>query len=438
LFSKRVIYPLIFPTFLILLSTFIVWKWPDLTKQVKNVKEVGALLQILPLLPALLFAIGIIMGWRFNNGGMILTSLLLGFSYLMLSDAGVRMPPKGLTGPGIPEALSFLLPLNIGFFATLTKRRLMTSLGLSCLILIICQVLALLLLCHPGNSSIFQWFLKLRGEFPKLSKTFFEVSTQLRPLLHDRSLVAFKHISTLPLFAFSATILFLFLRFLKFRDALSAGYLGTLIAIFLGMTPDHSGHSLVIYFSAAGLMLVATTIELSFYMAYIDELTELPGRRSLNETLINLGKKYTVAMADVDHFKKFNDKYGHKTGDQVLRMIASKLKGMNGGAKVFRYGGEEFTAIFPGKTVEEAVPHLEALRKTIESTPFIIRGKDRRKHTEAQRGKGGSNGRKALKVTVSIGLADSEKGLTGPEEVLKAADNILYRAKKAGRNRVET
>jgi len=166
----------------------------------------------------------------------------------------------------------------------------MTSLGLSCLVLILCQVLALLLLCHPGNSLIFQWFLKLRGEFPKLSKTLFEVSTQLRPLLHYRSLVAFKHISTLPLFAFSATILFLFLRFLKFPDALSAGYLGTLITIFLGMASDHSGPSLVIYFSAAGLMLVATTIELSFYMAYIDELTELPGRRSLNETLINLGK----------------------------------------------------------------------------------------------------------------------------------------------------
>jgi diguanylate cyclase (GGDEF)-like protein len=74
---------------------------------------------------------------------------------------------------------------------------------------------------------------------------------------------------------------------------------------------------------------------------YIDELTGLQGRRSLNETLYNLGRKYAIAMIDVDHFKKFNDTYGHKTGDQVLKMIAYKLERISGGAKTFRYGGEE-------------------------------------------------------------------------------------------------
>ena len=56
-------------------------------------------------------------------------------------------------------------------------------------------------------------------------------------------------------------------------------------------------------------------------MAYVDELTGLPGRRSLDQTLINLGKKYSIAMIDIDHFKKFNDTYGHDTGDQVLKII---------------------------------------------------------------------------------------------------------------------
>ena len=94
-------------------------------------------------------------------------------------------------------------------------------------------------------------------------------------------------------------------------------------------------------------------------------------RGSLNEALVNLGKRYAIAMIDIDRFKKFNDKYVHKTGDQVLKMVASKLKELTGGAKVFRYGGEEFTAIFAGKAAQEAVPHLDTYRKIIESTPFV-------------------------------------------------------------------
>jgi len=173
-------------------------------------------------------------------------------------------------------------------------------------------------------------------------------------------------------------------------------------------------------------------------MAYVDELTDLPSRRSLNQTLINLGKKYAIAMIDVDHFKKINDTYGHKAGDQVLRMIASRLREISGGAKAFRYGGEEFIAIFPGKGVAEAVPHLEKYRKAIESIPFVVRGKGRRKSTSKNRGKGKVSPRKRARVTVSIGVAAPDRNLTKPEKVLKAADKRLYKAKKAGRNRLKS
>jgi diguanylate cyclase (GGDEF)-like protein len=192
----------------------------------------------------------------------------------------------------------------------------------------------------------------------------------------------------------------------------------------------------MLYFSAAGLILVFTSIETSFSMAYIDELTELPGRRSLNETLVNLGKKYAIAMIDIDRFKKFNDTYGHKTGDDVLKMVASKLKELTGGAKVFRYGGEEFTAVFPGKTAKEVVPHLDTYRKIVESTPFTVRGRGRRKRSVEDRGKIKRAGRKGINITVSIGVASPNRRMTTPEKVLKTADRILYKAKREGRNRV--
>jgi diguanylate cyclase (GGDEF)-like protein len=225
-------------------------------------------------------------------------------------------------------------------------------------------------------------------------------------------------------------------RFARSRDALSAGFLGSLVLAFLGLSGNRASPADVIYFSAAGLALVISAIDVSFSMAYLDELTGLPARRSLNNELLNLGRKYAVAMIDIDHFKKFNDLYGHKTGDQVLKMIASKLKDITGSAKVFRYGGEEFTAIFPGKSVDEALPHLEVYRKLIEATPFVIRGNERRVRSTDKNGRVSLSGQKSARVTVSIGASASGKDFTMPEEVLKEADRILYKAKKAGRNRV--
>jgi len=117
-------------------------------------------------------------------------------------------------------------------------------------------------------------------------------------------------------------------------------------------------------------------------------------------------------------------------------MVASKLREMSGGSKAFRYGGEEFTAIFPGKDAEEAVPYLQKYRRMIENTPFMVRSKTRRKSTSENRGKTKLSGLRRATVTVSIGVAAPDKGLANPELVLKAADKSLYKAKKAGRNRV--
>jgi diguanylate cyclase (GGDEF)-like protein len=232
--------------------------------------------------------------------------------------------------------------------------------------------------------------------------------------------------------------IFLAFRFALSHDVLSAGFLGSLIAAFLGLSGSRAAPSDMVYFSAAGLILLVSAVDVSFSMAYLDELTSLPARRSLNNELLNLGRKYVIAMIDIDHFKKFNDRYGHKTGDHVLKMIASKLKEITGGAKVFRYGGEEFTAIFPGKSLNEAMPHLEVCRKIIESTPFVIRGNERRVRSTDNKRKTLLNRQEKVKITVSIGGAAPGKDFTTPENVLKEADRILYKAKQAGRNRVAT
>ena len=170
-------------------------------------------------------------------------------------------------------------------------------------------------------------------------------------------------------------------------------------------------------------------------MAYHDELTGLPGRRALTEALLRVGGRYAVAMVDVDHFKRFNDTYGHQVGDQVLRMVAAKLDRVGGGGRSFRYGGEEFAILFPNASAADAFPHIETLRKTIEATRFALRGPGRpRKKPATARPRPTS--RKEVSVTVSVGLAERDGRKTNAQQVIAAADKALYRAKGSGRNRV--
>jgi diguanylate cyclase (GGDEF)-like protein len=170
-------------------------------------------------------------------------------------------------------------------------------------------------------------------------------------------------------------------------------------------------------------------------MAYLDELTEIPGRRALREEMLKLSGTYSMAMVDIDYFKKFNDKYGHDVGDDVLRLVASKIKLVSGGGRAFRYGGEEFALIFSGKTLEEMLPHLEILRDTISQAKFTPRDKGRPKKKPERITKSNSNTKK-LSVTVSIGAAEKNTAIKTAQDVLTAADKALYRAKKNGRNRV--
>jgi GGDEF domain-containing protein len=194
-----------------------------------------------------------------------------------------------------------------------------------------------------------------------------------------------------------------------------------------------------IFVAAAGLVLVVGVLQETYRLAFRDELTRLPSRRALNERLQSVSRRYAIAMVDVDHFKRFNDTYGHDVGDQVLRMVAARLARVGGGGQAFRYGGEEFTVLFGGRSADDALPHLEALRADIEDYRMAIRAADRpRRKRAGKRRRTGTPSAQTVSVTVSIGVAERGERHDHPEAVIKAADKALYRAKRAGRNRVAT
>ena len=206
-----------------------------------------------------------------------------------------------------------------------------------------------------------------------------------------------------------------------------------LVALLPALEPAQSGIMLM----AGGLVLSLSVLEQTYSMAYRDELTGLPGRRALMHDLADMaGNTYTIAMVDVDRFKRFNDKHGHDVGDQVLRLVAARLEGGPGGGKAYRYGGEEFTILYPGRVRDDALPHAEAVRASVERATFSLRSWNRpRKKPDQTKPKKKRRTRK-LSVTVSLGLSDSSTKGASPEAVLKHADEALYRAKKDGRNRV--
>ena len=194
-------------------------------------------------------------------------------------------------------------------------------------------------------------------------------------------------------------------------------------------------HGLQVMASVLMLIIVVGVAHEAYQMAFRDELTGLPGRRALNERLQRLGRSYVIVMADVDHFKKFNDSHGHDVGDQVLRLVASQLRKVGGGGRVYRYGGEEFTLVFPGKSIEQCMPHLERVREAVEQYPIQLRDRHQRP-SDDQQGRQRRAGSSATQVSVTVSMGVAQRGLEqrNADEVIKAADKALYSAKSAGRN----
>ncbi len=354
----------------------------------------GAAAGLWASLPYAAGGVAIALGWRFNRSRAVFaaaTVLLAGEALTLGADAWVAL----------------LLPLNLVLFALLTDRGTFSTGGLLRWGLLAIQV-------------------QLVRTTPKSPAWLADplVALSLPTSLAQPALVAF-----------AMAALVILGRFARRRGALESGLLGALVAMFFALHAGPDTLARHLYWSAAGIVLALAVVETGHTLAFRDELTGLPSRRALQESLARLGGRYTLAMVDVDHFKKFNDKHGHDAGDDVLRLVAAKLARVGGGGRAYRYGGEEFTVVFSGDDVEAARPHLEALREGIADARFTVRATIRPARKPARPKKPARS--KQLSVKVSIGAAE-RRGRETPEAVLKRADKQLYAAKKAGRNRLHT
>lgn len=163
--------------------------------------------------------------------------------------------------------------------------------------------------------------------------------------------------------------------------------------------------------------------------ATTDGLTDIANRKSFDSTLreaVEISAKeeqpLTLLLLDIDHFKNFNDTFGHPMGDQVLRLVARVLVGnIKGQDTAARYGGEEFAVILPDTPLVSGAKVAETLRRAIETRELVNK----------------SDNKKLGSITISIGVAELRPG-EQPSTLIERADEALYKAKNAGRNRVST
>ena len=227
------------------------------------------------------------------------------------------------------------------------------------------------------------------------------------------------------------SLLFIFLISMLFETQSQKAPFWMLFSQMIPLLFLQESNSFVLFCLIASWIAISALVHDAYRMAYIDTLTGVPSRRALEERFLRLGSHYTIAMVDIDFFKKFNDKFGHDIGDDVLKLVAKELSHVKNGGKAYRYGGEEFTILFSGKKKEDCIMALEEIREHIFRRGFVIRDKNRPEKAPKEIQKATSV--KKERLSVSIGVAVSAKGKT-PQEIIKIADDALYKAKESGRN----
>ena len=365
----------------------------------------------------------------FNQGRLANLTLLITASFALIQSQ-LQVNLEANDKYEMYYWLSMLFPLNLILIRLLPERRPLSLPGSAYLFMLILQgamVTNLDVMLAPIPALQNLWAADIGWQH------------QLSPGLQE--FLSAGHLGLLPLLSLVISLLILgILMRPPWNNDL--GFV-TLALMFSGLfyafaTP----HMSTLIASLAMALLFATLVINNHRLAFLDELTNLPARRSLLNDLDHRWGSYCLVMADVDHFKQFNDTYGHDVGDEVLRAVAHQLSKAQGRGKAYRYGGEEFTLVFPIADDIRCQSYVEELRERIADYPLVVRnnksrpdsnemGEKQRKDVKHKDIKNGET----LHVTMSFGVAQRRRG-ESTESLFKRADKALYQAKNLGRNRV--
>jgi diguanylate cyclase (GGDEF)-like protein len=439
------------PTIVILILAFILFPYTkELTK---------SQIDLLSLTPYAIFLIGAILSIHFNRSRVFFTILILTLSLFANRYYQDKQDIKLFF-----SILCIIIPINFVILVFYKERGIFSVWGIIRIGFIISQFAIANWVLHSEYRDyitiIYKNFIPMKEN---VLKTIVKSILKILPGGTSFSTT----ISQVSIIAFIIAFIILLIHIIKNRYIQEVVYIELLLVLLYLIYTNENLVMNYLCFIAFGICLIITIIQDTYSMAFFDELTGLPSRRALRQDMMKLGMRYSIAMLDIDFFKKFNDTYGHDTGDEVLKLVASMIKNVSGGGKSYRYGGEEFTILFPGKNKNDVIIYLDELRERIGKKGYVLPPKNSgsKKSRNNSSGKVNSNRKKSYKkgnnrnkskhktnnrrgsklrssritakviyITVSIGVSQRDESYKTPDTVLKAADTALYRAKKKGRN----
>ena len=361
-----------------------------------------AMRSLLSILPYVFALLTIILSIWFQNGNYFYFSCFILASYIFL--AALSDKPAAIIE--VTRILSLFLPVNALWLNFSQERGIASSYGRNKAIIIVAQIIWLLTVAIGKSKTV----------------------------LPETTAQAVINLKAPAIALFILCIFVLFMDYFLKLNYSSLVYIAILFSNFIMLHFAHKPVIVSVFTSAAFVVILISLLEISYSLAFYDPLTGVLSRRALEKELLKLGSKYCIAMIDIDHFKHINDCFGHDVGDEVLKMVASVLYQKAGKFKVFRYGGEEFVVLFAGMSYNNVVPELENIRKAIAQRAFIIRDKNRPKEKPKKVSGNVSKLGKSINITVSIGVAQKNSQLKTPYDVIKKADEALYKSKNSGRN----
>ncbi len=297
-------------------------------------------------------------------------------------------------------SLSIFIPLSFLFIGLQKEKGIYNKSGFSKLILSIVIVILSFALAHSKTILLFT----------------------LLPLV-KLNFLPIKSVNDTFLLLFIFTLLMYIIAFIVKKEMKLLAFLVSFLFCSVPFLSSKLFHETPLFLALGTGILGIRLIREAYEMAFIDTLTQIPSRRALDEYAQGLTPPYSLCMVDIDHFKKFNDTYGHDVGDEVLRYVAKELQKIKGGGKAFRYGGEEFTIIFANKLKFQVKQHLEQIRENIAQKGFKLKQKTTKNKTND----------KSVNLTISLGVCDSEDAKY-IYDMFILADKALYKAKEGGRN----
>ncbi|HVY04837.1 MAG TPA: GGDEF domain-containing protein [Burkholderiales bacterium] len=370
--------------------------------------------------PYLVLFGGLMLSLVFRRGRAFFVLLSLTLAYFAFVFFFQR--ESGLVARAAYAAMCVFVPMNIAVFALLRERGALNAPGMRRLSLLLIEVGAIVAI--------------VASDLPEF------VDMLYRPIVAHASPASVSLPQWGIVFTCLAIVTGVVCSVLR-GSVIDAAFAAAAAAFALACNSLPSPGAFAWFCTIAAVIVAFAVAQDSHRLAFYDELTGLPGRRALNERLQSLDGGFTLAMVDIDHFKAFNDAWGHDVGDQVLRLVAARLQRVGGGGTAYRYGGEEFVILFAGRRGSSVVAHLDTLRRSIDDYKITLRHAARRRNSMIGRSSAAARNRpnaeteaKWISITVSIGVAERESRADAPSAVFQAADKALYRAKAEGRNRV--